>query len=365
MKVGVLTYWNSSDNYGQQLQCFAMQRALRELGHEPFHIRYIQSIVTKKHSKGLTRYITDFGAYVRYTRHLLRERLYASRVDNSPRGFDKFRSRYLTMSEEEYDSTTLMNNPPEADAFIAGSDQIWAGDIMYYLPFVSDSQLRIGYAPSTGGQDITLRDDSTAVLDLLRKFDFIGMREASGRDSLLRAGVKGVTTVVDPALLLDGNTYINTFGLRHEEYRRGLVYMLGHDTSKSIKSIDKMMRKRGFDYDYVASQGTYDRFPHCSATVIEWMEKIMNASLVVTNSFHCTVFSMLFHRPFIFVPMTGSYKRMNDRLFDLLGNVGLQSQICVGNLDEMPVNPDFTTFDRWHKTEKEKSITLLKAALEK
>ena len=127
MKIGILTYWWASDNYGQLLQCYALQRYLRDLGHEAFIIRYnynnegirIKVPVWKRALKALNPVIF----YKYFERKILRKRILEI---NKVREFDVFRSKYISLSNDFYAKyENLSANPPEADVYIVGSDQVW------------------------------------------------------------------------------------------------------------------------------------------------------------------------------------------------------------------------------------------------
>ena len=100
MKIGILTYWWASDNYGQLLQCYALQKYLRDLGHESFLIRYNYNSDLKKRSnfKRLLKVFNPIKLYKYFCRLLKQKNNQYYAVTNVDRQFDNFREKYLLMS---------------------------------------------------------------------------------------------------------------------------------------------------------------------------------------------------------------------------------------------------------------------------
>lgn len=368
MKIGIITYWDSDDNYGQLLQAYAMQQFLLKLGHQPELIRYKELPVTSSGFKisKLKSYITNFSSYVRFVLDRRTKAKYDRSVDNSKREFNEFRLANLNMSAEEYDLKKITETPPEADAYICGSDQIWGGSLPYYLSFVPSDKIRIAYAPSFGGMNPFINGNATVIKDLLKKFRFIGVREESGAKLLKDNGFKDACQVVDPTLLLQQDDYIKLFGTSvqtKQKSENAFVYLLGNPIEAGIDEVFAFINSQKLDYTYVASQGRVDDFEKKLLTIPQWIEAIASSKLVVTNSFHCVVFSLIFHRPFVFLPLAGSYKRMNNRIYELLDKVGLKQCVFTGKRMTLDYCIDFSAFDSYQRKERERSIKIMKSIL--
>ena len=113
------------------------------------------------------------------------------------------------------------------------------------------------------------------------------------------------------------------------------VYLLGNPTDLSLKEVYNLARKKRLEVIYVASQGQYDKYPKTWATIGEWISYINNAEFVITNSFHCTVFSLIHETPFAAVPLVGEFKRMNTRINGLLNECNLKDRIYNHNLESI------------------------------
>ena len=121
-----------------------------------------------------------------------------------------------------------------------------------------------------------------------------------------------------------------------------LLYLLGNDMDFDISSVYDWADKHHFAVKYVASQGRLDNYEKIYPNVDEWLGLIQSAKYVVTNSFHGTVFSVIMNRKFLTIPLSGAFTRMNGRVIDLLGRLGLESRIYSGNMDvlSLPIEYD-------------------------
>lgn len=357
MKIGIITFYNSQDNYGQILQCFALQQFLRNHGHDPFLIRYLSSSKPTSHIKvnKLFDYITKFPAYFRYAISLINKRRYQQANVGIDRNFKHFIKENITVSDQIYSREELMENPPAADAFICGSDQIWGGEDIYYLPFAPEDTPKIAYAPSFGGIDHFTPDTGQRIKTFVSRLDFIGMREHSGVETLRTLGINKAIQVVDPTLLLEKEDYLGFIGparnIETTNDNNCFVYLLGNEISCTVTKIIKYIKRQGMTYTYVASQGRADRYNKFGATIIQWIDQIRHSKLVITNSYHCIVFALIFHRPFISIPLSGSYSRMNDRVDDLLGRCFMKERIFTGDFLDVPSEIDFSGFENFKMQE--------------
>jgi hypothetical protein len=365
MRIGVITFWNSQDNYGQLLQCFAMQRYLRSLGHEPFLIRYSPSAPSVQASfklSGIFRYITNIKTYVKLYLLQRQSRKYNQLDQSALRDFNGFRSQYIKMSEQVYNELDLTENPPQAEAYICGSDQIWGSDEIMHLSFAPDKALKIAYAPSFGGITSFSPEMQAMLKRTLARFDFIGMREQSGVNTCKEFGYKDAVKVVDPTLLLSKADYTEV-AKKPQSNNYAFVYLLGNPICCSTDEIFNFINRKQMDYVYVASQGRVDRYQKTYATINEWIGYVSQAKVVITNSFHCVVFSLIFNKPFICIPLSDTYQRMNGRIEELLDIAELSSQIFAGNFDDINLQPDFSRFNAYQQEQQLRSTSLLQKYL--
>jgi hypothetical protein len=213
-------------------------------------------------------------------------------------------------------------NKRESDkeiVFIAGSDQIWNPKCIqnltneYFLNFTPDSCKRISYAASLGMSQWP-KDFEQQVLPMLQRFDAISVREESSVPYLTSLGLKNVVCVCDPTILHKSNFYKEQFPatkVYKEEY--AFVYKIREQIPKAVQetfpnkviTVDLQKRKT-------------------LVSVTDWLSYIDNAKFVVTDSFHCAVFCILFHKPFLVIPNQSTGKGMNERFATLLGKTSLE-----------------------------------------
>lgn len=335
MKIGILTFWWSEDNYGQLMQCYALQKYLRNMGHEAFLIKFHD--VYKPQTPFYKRVMKAFDPIKLYNfiRNRIRNRRVLAEQKNHNRSFDTFRAKHISMSEKFYGSfAELRNNPPEADIYIVGSDQVWNPQCVgyntieslhaYFLDFGSNKTKRMSYAASFG-QTSLIPEIRETITPLLQKFNYVSVREESGVRICKTCGCDIAEWVPDPTMLLSAEDYRELYegcNLQKPSKKYLLLYMLGNECDFDIKNVYDFAQRKGLEVVYVTGNSVLDRYPKQFATIPEWLYLLDNAEYVITNSFHCGVFATLFHKQFGIVALTGNYVGMNARiesLFELRG----------------------------------------------
>ena len=194
MKIGIITLWQSSDNYGQQLQCWALQQQLLKMGHEPYLVRYDidhrfggqKQTLLKKLVKFALVYPAVKSLQSKVERKREQKLLDYVALRNKERHFEAFRNTELRLSNRLYANLKeLRDNPPKADAYIVGSDQVWAHllsnpeNAAMYLDFGENNTKRIAYAPSFSMPNYPVKLKSLLKAKL-SKFDALSVREQTG-----------------------------------------------------------------------------------------------------------------------------------------------------------------------------------------
>ena len=337
MKIGIITYWKSTCNYGEQLQNYALQEYLRGLGHEPFLIRYDYEADTIYGSRPLPVRLLRacnpkrLAGYFRSRRN---NRLFQENCIRHPRGFEEFREEHLSMSRIYSSIEDLRNDPPEADMYITGSDQVWntfEGSlsemrnrlVAFFLDFGPEDVIRMSYAASWGRNGLT--EDVTEYLKpLICKLDAVSVREKSGINVCHQAGRNDAVQALDPVFLHDAAAYrqlCSSESMKIPEKPYILFYYLNNDVDYDRKSVFDWAGSKDLQVVYVTDDW-HDDLERSFPGVMEWIALIDNAEAVVTNSFHCCVFSIIFRKKFGVIRRFGRYKEMNtrmDSLFELSG----------------------------------------------
>ena len=355
MRIGTITYWWTQTNYGQVLQCYALIHFLKQMGHDAFLIRHDPVYEPP-------RLLSErFFSAIQYLLHpwRLKSRKYWNQLKirekedilKHNRHFDDFKKKYIPSTKVvTYDE--LKNSAPTADAYICGSDQIWGGlNPIYYLQFGKPHVKRLAYAPSMGGE-VPPSTVLKRIKRFLSDFDFISAREKSDIRILKNMGFSDACLVPDPTLLLGSFDYrkLATNKLNDSE-RYVLVYLLGNQIDLSYDDLKSFAEEHGLKLKYVSSQGRIDDYEKLYPSIQEWLELVDKATYVITNSFHGTVFSLLFNTPFLTLPVVGIKKKMNNRIIDLLDRVGLSNRIYHHSLDEILSTINFDQFNKFRESE--------------
>ena len=339
MKIGIMTYWNVGNNYGTVLQCWALQRFLKKNGHTPFLIRY-QYNAGKNLLRSLCKMMNPRKAW-----NVLRNKIFSVFFEDKKFAaeqkevFQDFLANELEVSKLQYGSyAELKNNPPAADAYIAGSDQIWnfyqnklhvVRDHInaFFLNFGNDKTRRISYAASFGG-DSFKQEYSSEITSLLAQFTAVSVREKRGTDICSQYGRTDAAHVLDPTLLLTADDYREFYrsksvGLPAKKY--AFVYLLENESTVSLDEIAAWAKKNDLEIVYIPGQGCRKNTPVAKSalSVHEWLALLDNAQCVITNSFHCCVFSIIFQKSFAFNRQTGKFASQNVRIDNLLSMFGI------------------------------------------
>ena len=358
-EIGIVTTWQLPDNYGSVLQCYALQEVLRQLGANPFLIKYNRS-KAKKISHWL---------FVLVTFQLRRIIIsIIARITNrkviSDRGFDKFSEIHIKSTEIIYSIAALKNNSPAADYYICGSDNIWLDyDKGCFLEWGDIHIPRIAYAPSFGRDNIS-KDYKDKLSRALKRFTVVTVREESGAEICRQAGRKDAFAVPDPTLLLTQQDYCQLYSDTNENKdniseKYLLFYLLSEETQIDFDAIISFSKQRRLKIICVQSNGNYrkmnEEFVTIYPTLPEWLSLIANAEYILTNSFHGTVFSVIFNKRFGFYPQTPRIDNANPsiRMDEFLHKLKLTERIITTDLQILDNPIDYQHINAMLNTQRE------------
>ena len=324
MKIGVITHWGTKDNYGQILQAFALQKKLRSYGHDVFLINY----KTQLNSLGIRTIVRisdlPFKAF-RFLKRSLFSFIKRIQEKNHSRHFDSFINEHIVLSKRQYkDINDLQNDPPDADAYIVGSDQVWNSSEyspIYFLDFGPQNIIRCSYAASFGSREIVRPEVRKQISNALLRFSYVSLREEYGVKLCRDFQVKSPELVPDPTLLLSTEDYIEELRLNPEDDRSCFIYLLSNSTAIPHREIKRFCHQKKVK-PYVVTNYPTLRYHAFYPGIKEWLLHLASAEYVITNSFHGVVFSIIFNRQFISLPL----KHQDPRLDTLLGKYNLLSR---------------------------------------
>ncbi len=366
MKVAVITR-HAVINYGSLLQALATQTAIERLGHTCEIIDYIRD--DEHYSQ---REKTLLKRKPSWNKNFLKRMLYLAmrQPDSRAAGkqFEKEQGKLLHLTRRYTSPEELKADPPTADIYVTGSDQVWGPvengsyDDTYCLSFTQESAKRISYAASIGRTDMTPAH-STYFQTWLSRYAHVAVREESAAKILQGLGIHA-EQVLDPTLLLDRidwEVYATPLKLP-EKYV--LVYQLHNDKklsnyAKRVAKHKKLPLIRISASRHQSRRGGKFKW---KPLVGEFLTYIKQAEVLITDSFHGTAFAINFNTPFVEVLPNNN---TGTRNISILKMTGLSHRILKDENDialaDQPI--DFTEVNQRIAEEREKSLDLLCAML--
>ncbi|EWS66202.1 Polysaccharide pyruvyl transferase [Hydrogenophaga sp. T4] len=335
LRIGILTF-HFSDNYGAALQAYALRRWFVEHGHEPRFIDYKPAHIERGGQLTLPTSPAKLKANLKtiyLTASSFANRHFGNRGQREK--FTLFREHFLGIKNGSTLSDTYetLDAARSFDLIVAGSDQIWSPsqhfgfDPNYFLAFAGNYRARkISYAASFGRDQVSSSEEAQ-LPNLLQNFDAISVREASGIPLVERAIGCRPANVPDPTLL--HNNYSELTDRASYKHEDPYIFCYGLRSPDNIRQTADLVSKQ-LKCPILSPHNPHRRWIEIGNTVYpdpsEWVSLMKNARFVVTNSFHGTVFALLFKKPFIVAGLTGERVSANARAINLLRAVHLESR---------------------------------------
>lgn len=320
-------------NYGASLQAYALQKYLQSIGIDNRIIDYMPDYLAWHYH--LSWFISSRGNHYGMMRknfllrglYVLHRYLKDMKSLSRKHAFDNFRNANMILTERCSCINDINSVVDDADVLIAGSDQIWNSfslenglDHAFYLAFGPKSAKRISYAASFGANEIKSQH-KTFVAEQLKHFDKISVREGKGLSLLESFGLKG-QVVMDPVFLLDQSFWIKVANKPVLNNPYILVYAIG-GMSDGMRNMISQIEQEG-KYQVIAirsNKATKGIQEIGNAGPADFISLIKGAVCVLSNSFHATAFSIIFHKPFYSFPYGN--KKSSERIQELLRILGL------------------------------------------
>lgn len=350
MRVGILTY-HFSDNYGALYQAYALRKWFLDnaceamfINYHPKHVEEGAPIVWALTSGAMKANLKS----VFLTLMNLKSRWFGNR--ELMRAFSCFRRDALAVREERLRSVAEVEGSlAHFDLIVCGSDQIWNPsaqfgiDRVYFACFRTKGPVRrISYAASFGRDslDSAYRDEAR---DYLQCLDAIGLRELSGIDIVKEISGRDAVCVPDPTLLLGSFEGLLRFVPR---YADDYVFCYALRSADGIRSVAKLIGER-LGARIMSPYNPLRRWRQIGMTIlpgpVEWLARLRDARVVVTNSFHGVALSIILRKEFVAVGLLGGKRDMNARVLNLLSQVGLGNRFVSdandGQVDELLRSP--------------------------
>jgi len=356
-KIAVLT-WHYYPNFGSALQAYALQEKLTSMGYRVHILDYRNP---------------KYGIVSR-TKTFLQGLLGDLLPRRFPYSYPAFWHRYMHLTRMTYDKNDLPNFVKRYDVCICGSDQIWAPNVfdsVYLLDFVPDNVARVSYAASIGLNDIP-NSLAEHYKENLARFQAISIREKAGSELLMqKCGIKA-KTVLDPTLMIDVQQWekIEKRPVDFPEAPFIFCYFLktDHQYEWHVKEYAKKTNWKVLGYSAREEDTNWfdKRYTKIGPREFVWL--IHRAEAIITDSYHGTIFSMLYNKPFVTFERFSAEDAIcqNSRLYQLKDDFKLDKQIVchrdVECLEVLCVDENY--FRERLRVLREKSVEYLAEALE-
>lgn len=362
-----MTWWHYS-NYGTALQVTALSHVIAKMGYETDVIDYIPHgrVVKQENLQALIKFI--------YEKICLAINL-PYQNDDIQRRFEEYRDEYLTFTPKCQTESDLFLLNDKYEAFVCGSDQIWAPTVFepkYFLDFVRNNKRKIAYAPSIGVNKFEDEDIIQEFQRLINGFDFISVREKQGQDILKNIFNKNSDLVLDPTLLYDRHQWQELLKIKNyaKKEKYILCYFLGNNESH-WDCVKEIAAKLNLPVKIIP---THKNDLKKTGTVIagvgprEFTELLANAEFVCTDSFHGVAFSLNFNVNFV------AFKRFKDndkysqnsRIYNILHLTKMENHLFDTKkaVEDYLQEANFSNSNRILNEYRKKSLSYLKNALD-
>ena len=355
-KIGMAINYDYPD-YGGMLQAYASFRKIRDLGYDPeaININALSGDIKKRKLRYFAENIFDPSIVKEKSQIVFKKILQKlngelkTNLGKRHAAFNEFCCEKFTVSRE-YESWEALNSGcHDYRAVVVGSDQLWlpsniAGDY-YTLSFVPDDVRKIAYATSFGVSRIA-RGQEEKAKQFLSRIEFLSAREESGRKIIKDHTGRDVPLVCDPALLLSAEEwdeealpdriveepYIFCYFMGNNPWQRSFVRRLKEAPGYRIAGLLHLDQ-------YIRDDEEYVDFAPYDVSPAGFINLVKNAEIVCTDSFHGTVFSLIYGKRFF------TFKRFsekatlstNTRIDTLLKKMSVQDRLVNENdsVDEM------------------------------
>lgn len=372
-KVGVFTLYHNNTNFGATLQAYALQQKIMEKGYGACVIDFIPDRVSVRNR------LFRLMLHPWRIPSVLCRRLKIVRMSDDPveMEWDKLRERKVDgwrrfcrghiRATDHVPERSIPGYLKGYDILLTGSDQVWNPTYCseaHFLPFEKNGRIKLAYAASISRPDLT-EEQKDIFRRWLPDFDCITVREDEGKQLLESFLDIKVNVVLDPTLLLtadDWDRIAEPISLENQiEYRQGAIKKQAPDSGYILfAALGTDPSHRDFAARLAERKGM--RLVILSTTLAEmkanrdlvgdelvvvspgqYLTLVRNASLVITDSFHCMAFAINFHRDFYVLKRDADSEvyNMNSRLYTLLGALGLEGQLVdPDDADRVPIQCD-------------------------
>ena len=341
-KIGIMTYY-AVQNFGAALQAFALQQSLSHLGAEVEFLRFFdkhnESRPTNHKDSIIKTLLLHKALRDELMFHLKRYMRVNSGTIANGVAFQNFRNDFMHISREPYyDMDDLKEANARYDAFVSGSDMVWTpiGQCLsaYFLQF-ADKEKRLSYAPSMTGCQNYKPEEKAEIRKYLQEMQLLSCREQEGIEYVKELTGMDAVLTADPTLLFTKEEWKKELKLDEKKHGRPYIlsYMFGGMPTCVRKNIEAIADENNLEIRYVplnyeerdSELKAQRKGPYGPR---EFVDLFLNASFVVTNTFHGVLFSLIGERPFVAYHREkgNAWKTNETRISNLLTDLKIENR---------------------------------------
>lgn len=375
-KIAVVNRTNLK-NYGSVLQCYALCEAVKKLGYES-EIVWVQGSVSRNYDFRLEKMLMT-GLKIATHPSLAIEVLKSVReVQEKPidedkaRKFDAFVQKHISQKLFTRKELPHIARGEDYKKFICGSDQVWCSTTMYVDPLMylrfAPKQKRIAYAPSIGRSFIPSYNRSQ-MKRYISDIPAVSIREEEGKELIRDLTKRDVPVVLDPTLLLDQTDWGK---LAYSDYmpkeRYAVLYFLDEPSESNQKQIEKFLKNNGLTGYSIGQNISHVEGNTSIKNLIcgpnDFLSLIKNAEVVISDSYHGILFSILHEKKFWSVEREYQQYDQSSRQKTILKKLGLESRYVKSCESISLQGINYRTVNQILNKLKEDSLSYLKSAIE-
>ena len=305
-KIATVTF-HRAHNFGSVLQTYALQEYINMLCEErKIEVEYTLIDLFTENQQLLYNVFKKNNSFKNLVKNAI-TLPFAKQLKVKHQKFNAFIEEYFQLTERYRTDAELRNNPPVADYYISGSDQIWnvrAKDfsLSYYLDFVNEGK-KISYAASFGPLKIEWdKYDKSKIAKLVNEYKDISVREQGSMTNIEELTEQVCEIHIDPTLLLKKEQWRKIqSNANYEKGKYILLYCL-EPSKQQLEMANAISKKVGLPILVLRYNNKNDMFNHYvkkyDSGPKDFLAYIDHAALVLSSSFHGTAFSLIYHKPF-------------------------------------------------------------------
>lgn len=356
-KIGLLSVYNH--NYGSILQAYALQTVLKNTGYDTEIIFYKKTDMIKQAKRLLYYPLLKATIKIKWKSiycKFFHRNMFSTVLTSREKAFSDFIHDNMCFSQLYTGRAALIEGTKNYDCFVLGSDQVWnpmnLGGDFYTMTFIPDDMVKITYASSFGVTKIP-ESQVKQTKEYLKRINYISVRETDGVKIVKDLTGRDAQQVVDPTILLDRSVWDAKKGEKIIKSDYIFCYFISatpsyRDFAKrlAVKTRLKLVTIPHVDEFVKCEEGFGDIVPK-GIGPLQFVNLVSNAAFVCTDSFHGSVFSTLYEKPFFTFSRYSSdvVDSTNSRLYSYLKLIGMENRMYQANHalnDEDLQKPDFT-----------------------